>query len=87
MPGPGNVLIPVHPDPELMRTIAAQTDAETFTATTAGELSGVFGHLSSQIAREKRSREITSWFAFAAAAALIGGGRARPAARGRARTS
>ena len=65
------MLIPVHPDPELMRTIAAQTNAETFTATTASESSGVFGHLSSQIAREKRSREITSWFVFAAAAVLL----------------
>jgi Ca-activated chloride channel family protein len=71
VPGPGNVLIPVHPDPELMRTIAARTKGETFTARTAGELSSVFGHLSSQIAHETRSREITSWFVFAAAAVLL----------------
>jgi Ca-activated chloride channel family protein len=78
VPGPGNVLIPVHPDPELMRRIAAQTNAETFTAHTSSELSGVFGRLSSQIAHEKRSREITSWFVFAAAGVLllaIGAGR------------
>ena len=35
IPGPGNVLIPVFPDPELMRAIAAQTNGKTFTATTA----------------------------------------------------
>jgi hypothetical protein len=65
------VLIPVHPDPQLMRAIAAQTKAETFTAKTSGELSGVFTGLSSTIAHEKRSREITSWFLLAAAAALV----------------
>ena len=71
VPGPGNVLIPVHPDPELMRRIAAQTEGETFTAQTSSELSNVFGQLSSQIAHEKRSREITSWFVVAAAGVLL----------------
>jgi Ca-activated chloride channel family protein len=72
VPGPGNVLIPVHPDPELMRSIAAQTEGETFTAKTADELSGVFRHLGSSVGKEKRNREITSWFLFAAAGALVG---------------
>jgi Ca-activated chloride channel family protein len=71
VPGPGNVLIPVHPDPELMRTIAAQTHGETFTAQTAGQLSSVFGDLSSRIGHEKRNREITSWFVLAAAVVLL----------------
>ena len=68
MPGPGNVLIPVHPDPELMRAIAAETHARTFTA---NQLSSVFGELSASIGKERRSREITSWFLVAAAAALV----------------
>ena len=71
VPGPGNVLIPVHPDPALMRSIAAQTDAKTFTATTAEELGGVFGKLTASVGRERRSREITSWFVFGAAGALL----------------
>jgi Ca-activated chloride channel family protein len=71
VPGPGNVLIPVHPDPALMRAIASQTDAKTFTATTADQLSGVYKNLSSSIGKAKHSREITSWFALAAAAVLL----------------
>jgi len=70
--GPGNVLIPVFPDPALMRAIAAQTNGETFTATTAEQLSSVFTDLSSSLGREKHSREITSWFLFAAAGVLLG---------------
>ena len=72
VPGPGNVLIPVHPDPALMRAIAAETDGKTFTATTAGALSSVFGGLASSVGKEKHRREITSWFLFAAAATLLG---------------
>ena len=65
------MLIPVHPDPELMRAIAAETNGKTFTARTADQLSSVFGDLSSSLGREKRSREITSWFLVAAAGVLL----------------
>jgi Ca-activated chloride channel family protein len=71
LPGPGNVLIPVHPDPELMRAIAAETNGKTFTARTADQLSSVFGDLSSSLGRERRSREITSWFLLAAGVVLV----------------
>ena len=64
--------MPVGPDPTLMRAIAEATHGETFTAESAQELDAVFDGLGHQIGRESRSREISSWFAFAAAVGLIG---------------
>jgi Ca-activated chloride channel family protein len=68
---PPGTVTPVPPDPKLMHAIAVQTGGRTFTASTASELSSVFGGLGSSIGSETRSREVTSWFAAAAAAALL----------------
>jgi hypothetical protein len=65
------VLLSVPPDPPLMRAVAERTGGETFTATTAGRLGEVFGGLSSSIGRQTESREVTSWFALAAACFLL----------------
>jgi Ca-activated chloride channel family protein len=68
---PGSVLLRVPPDPPLMRAIAERTNGETFTATTADRLGDVFAKLGSSIGRRTESREVTSWFALAAAALLV----------------
>ena len=54
-----------------MRSIAEETGGRTFNASTASQLGGVFGGLGSSIGRETESREVTSWFAFAAAGLLL----------------
>jgi Ca-activated chloride channel family protein len=68
---PSTVLLPAPPDPPLMRSIAQETDGRTFTAHSASRLGAVFGGLGSSIGRETRSRDVTSWFAFAGAIVLI----------------
>ncbi len=70
--GPGNVLLPVTPDPELMEAIAAATGGTTFTAENAPATRDVFTRLTSLVGRETKSREITSWLALAAAGLLLG---------------
>ncbi len=68
---PPGILQPVPPDAALMRAVAERTGGRTFTAGTASQLGGVFGGLGSSIGRETKSREVTSWFAFAAAGLLL----------------
>jgi Ca-activated chloride channel homolog len=63
---------PVPPDPLLMQAIARTTGGRTFTAQSSEALSGIYAHLGGTIARTTSRREITSWFAFAAAALLLG---------------
>jgi Ca-activated chloride channel homolog len=64
--------IPVPPDPATMRLIAAATGGTTYSARSAERLSNVYKSLGSSIGRKTELREITSWFAAAAAVFLIG---------------
>jgi Ca-activated chloride channel family protein len=63
--------IPVPPDPATMHAIARATGGRDFTAQSADRARDVFGGLGSSIGRRTTSREISSWFAGAAAALLI----------------
>jgi Ca-activated chloride channel homolog len=63
--------IPVPPDPQSVRTIAAITGGKAYTAQTSDRLSEVYKALGSNIGRKDEVREITSWFA-AATAVLLG---------------
>jgi Ca-activated chloride channel family protein len=69
--GPGHVRLPVIPDPELMGEIAETTRGDTYAATSATRTAEVFGTLSAAVGRETTRHEITSWFALAAAGALL----------------
>jgi Ca-activated chloride channel family protein len=64
--------IPVPPDPATMRLIANTTGGSTYTARTSERLSTVYKSLGSSIGRKTQRREITSWFAAAAAVFLLG---------------
>ena len=64
--------IPVPPDPATMRLIANTTGGTTYSARSAERLSNVYRSLGSSIGRKTELREITSWFAAAAAVFLLG---------------
>jgi Ca-activated chloride channel family protein len=64
--------IPVPPDPATMRLIANATGGTTYSARSAERLSNVYKSLGSSIGRKTQLREVTSWFAAAAALFLIG---------------
>jgi Ca-activated chloride channel homolog len=68
---PGAFILPAPPDPPLMRAIAGATGGRTFAVDTSAELGEVFDGLGSSIGRQTETREITSWFAFAAAVLLL----------------
>lgn len=70
--GIGAYASPVPPDPPLMRAIVRTTGGATSQAADATQLDSFYSHLGSSIGRETRSHEITSWFALAAAALLLG---------------
>ena len=64
--------IPVPPDPATMRLIANATGGATYSARSAERLSNIYKSLGSSIGRKTELREVTSWFAAAAAVFLIG---------------
>ena len=63
---------PVRPDPVTLAAIARETDGQTFRANTASKVDAVYKQLGASIAHHKASREISSWFAGAAALLLLG---------------
>lgn len=63
--------IPVPPDPAAVRLISRITGGQSFTAQTADRLVNVYRDLGSSIGRRVELREITSWFAAAAAVLLL----------------
>jgi len=64
--------IPVPPDPATMRLIASTTGGTTYTARSASRLVNIYKTLGSSIGRKTELREVTSWFAAAAAVFLLG---------------
>jgi Ca-activated chloride channel family protein len=69
--GPFAKSFPVPPDPEVVRAIAQATGGRSFTARNADRLSSISDMLGSSIGRDTKLREITYWFAAAAAALLL----------------
>jgi Ca-activated chloride channel homolog len=65
--------IPVPPDPAAVKLLASTTGGKAFTAQNADTLDVVYRTLGSSIGRHSEIREITSWFAIAAALLLVAG--------------
>jgi Ca-activated chloride channel homolog len=63
---------PVRPDPVTLAAIARETDGQTFRASTASKVDAVYKRLGASIAHHNVRREISSWFAGAAALLLLG---------------
>jgi Ca-activated chloride channel family protein len=63
---------PVRPDPVTLAAIARVTGGETFRAQSAEKVERVYRQLGASIARRHKEREISSWFAGAAALFLLG---------------
>ena len=64
--------VPVPPDPITMGQIATVTGGKAYTAETASSVVQIYKTLGSSIARHHSSREVSSWFAGAAALLLLG---------------
>src|SRR5579862_1434264 len=63
--------IPVPPDPTTVRYVSRATGGQSYDAQNAGKVISVYKTLGSNNAATTELREITSWFAIAAAASLI----------------
>jgi len=61
----------VRPDPVTLAAIARDTDGATFRAKSADKVEQIYKQLGKSIARRPAQREITSWFAGAAALLLL----------------
>jgi Ca-activated chloride channel family protein len=64
--------IAVPPDPAAVRAISKITGGRAFTARNATRLTSIYKSLGSSISHKPERREITSWFAAAAAVFLLG---------------
>ncbi len=64
--------IPVPPDPTTVRQIAVTTGGKSYNARTASKLVDIYKSLGSSIGHKTELREISSWFAVAAAVLLLG---------------
>jgi Ca-activated chloride channel family protein len=62
----------VRPDPVTLAAIARDTDGATFQAKSADKVERIYKQLGKSIARHPVKREVTSWFAGAAALLLLG---------------
>jgi len=63
--------IPVPPDPATVREISSITGGKAYTARNATRLTDIYESLGSSISQTTERREITSWFAAAAAVFLL----------------
>jgi Ca-activated chloride channel family protein len=64
--------VPVPPDPAIIRAISRRSGGVSFTARNAARLSTIYRGLGSSIGHQTELRDITSWFALAAAVLLVG---------------
>ncbi|HEY5199145.1 MAG TPA: VWA domain-containing protein [Solirubrobacteraceae bacterium] len=76
IPDPGSFsgVAAVPPDPELMGEIAAASHAQSYSATDAGSLNGIYKKLGSQLGSKPRRDDITVSFALAGLLLLGGAG-------------
>jgi Ca-activated chloride channel family protein len=63
---------PVRPDPATLAAIARRTGGQSFRAESASRVDAVYRKLGSSIVRRHSTREVSSWFAGAAALLLLG---------------
>jgi Ca-activated chloride channel family protein len=70
-PSPG-ARFPVRPDPGTLRAIAQATGGNAFRADSAAKVQNVYRKLSGAVITHTKRREISSWFAGAAAFLLLG---------------
>ncbi|MGZ4291288.1 MAG: VWA domain-containing protein [Gaiellaceae bacterium] len=68
---PGGGRFVVRPDPVTLAAIARDTDGESFRAKSAEKVESIYKKLGASIARRPVRREVTSWFAGAAALLLL----------------
>jgi Ca-activated chloride channel family protein len=73
----------VRPDPKTLAAIAQRTQGKTFQAKSADQVESIYKGLGASIARHAVHREVTSWFAGAAALLLLGSLGAASATGGR----
>jgi Ca-activated chloride channel family protein len=69
--GGGGRRFPVRPDPVTLAAIARETGGKTYRANTASKVNEIYKQLGSSIAHHKVDKEISSWFAGAAALLLL----------------
>jgi Ca-activated chloride channel family protein len=65
-------VVPVPPDPATVQAVSQITGGKSYTAKTNDQIATVYRDLGSSIGRKIENREITSWFAAAAAVLLVG---------------
>jgi Ca-activated chloride channel family protein len=70
--GYGGGRMNVRPDPATLRAIAAETGGTAFQASTASKVDSIYRSLGSRVTTKTTRREVSSWFAGAAAALLLG---------------
>jgi Ca-activated chloride channel family protein len=64
--------VPVPPDPATVQQVSKITGGKSYNAKNADQIVNVYRDLGSSLGRKVENREITSWFAVAAAVLLIG---------------
>jgi Ca-activated chloride channel homolog len=69
--GSGGRRFPVRPDPVTLAAIARETDGKTYRAKSASKVQEIYKFLGQSIAHRPANREISSWFAGAAALLLL----------------
>jgi Ca-activated chloride channel homolog len=62
---------PVRPDPVTLAAVARETDGKTFRAQSASKVEQIYKQLGGSIAHKAAKREVSSWFAGAAAMLLL----------------
>jgi Ca-activated chloride channel family protein len=71
-PGAPGARFPVRPDPAILRAIAQVTGGSAYRAQSASKVQNVYRKLSGAVVTHTQRREISSWFAGAAAFLLLG---------------
>jgi len=71
-PGVGGARFPVPPDPAILRAIALETGGVAYQAKSAAKVDSVYRRLGSSVVQHTKRREVSSWFAGAAAFLLVG---------------
>jgi Ca-activated chloride channel family protein len=67
----GNSRMAVRPDPAILRAIAADTGGTSYQAKTAEKVDSIYRNLNVHLTTKTMHREVSSWFAGAAAALLL----------------
>jgi Ca-activated chloride channel homolog len=71
-PASGSARFPVRPDPAILRAIAQATGGVAYRAQSAEKVQSVYKRLGASVTQRSKRREVSSWFAGAAAFLLLG---------------